>query len=98
LLENPGELVTREELVRRLWPSGTFVDFDHSLNKAVNKLREALGDSAEQPKFIETFPRRGYRLIAPVEREKEEPEPSPPIASRAPESTVEELRPRHRGE
>jgi len=89
LLENPGELVTREELVRRLWPSGTFVDFDHSLNKAVNKLREALGDSAEQPKFIETFPRRGYRLIAPVEREKEEPEPSPPIASRAPESTVE---------
>jgi eukaryotic-like serine/threonine-protein kinase len=87
LLENPGELVTREELVRRLWPSGTFVDFDHSLNKAVNKLREALGDSAEQPKFIETFPRRGYRLIAPVEREKEEPEP--PIASPAAESTVE---------
>src|SRR5882724_7889716 len=54
LLDNPGELVTREELVRRLWPSGTFVDFDHSLNKAVNKLREALGDSADEPTYIET--------------------------------------------
>lgn len=72
LLENPGELVTREELVRRLWPEGTFVDFDHSLNKAVNKLRDALGDSADEPSYIQTLPRRGYRLIAPVEKPAEE--------------------------
>ena len=64
LLERQGDLVTREELVRRLWPSGTFVDFDRSLNKAVNKLREALRDSADEPQFIETLPRRGYRFIA----------------------------------
>jgi eukaryotic-like serine/threonine-protein kinase len=68
LLEHPGRLVTREELKKRLWPSDTFVDFDQSLNRAVNRLREALGDSAEQPKFIETLPRRGYRFIAPVTR------------------------------
>ena len=66
LLERPGELVTREELVRRVWPADTFVDFDHGLNKAINKLRDALQDSAESPSFIETLPRRGYRLIAPV--------------------------------
>ena len=66
LLEQPGELVTREALVNRLWPAGTFVDFDRGLNKAVNHLREALGDSADQPRFIETFPRKGYRFIAPV--------------------------------
>jgi TolB-like protein/DNA-binding winged helix-turn-helix (wHTH) protein/Tfp pilus assembly protein PilF len=69
MLERPGGLITREELVRRLWPTGTFVDFDRSLNKAVNKLREALQDSAESPQFIETLPRRGYRFIAPVETE-----------------------------
>jgi Tol biopolymer transport system component/DNA-binding winged helix-turn-helix (wHTH) protein len=66
LLEHPGDLVSREELVGRLWPTGTFVDFDRSLNKAVNKLRDALGDSPEEPAFIETLPRRGYRFIAPV--------------------------------
>lgn len=66
LLERPGELVTRDELRNRLWPSDTFVDFEHSLNKAVNRLREALEDSAENPRFIETLPRRGYRWIAPV--------------------------------
>ncbi len=66
LLEHPGDLVTREQLVKRLWPAGTFVDFDRGLNKAINHLREALGDSAEHPQFIETFPRRGYRFIAPV--------------------------------
>ena len=66
LLENPGRLVTREELKKKLWPSDTFVDFDQSLNRAVNRLREALGDSAEQPRFVETLPRRGYRFIAPV--------------------------------
>ncbi len=67
LLERPGELVTREELQKKLWPEDTFVDFDHSMNTAVNKLREALGDSAESPRFIETLPKRGYRFIAPVQ-------------------------------
>ncbi len=67
LLERPGEVVTREELQRRLWPEDTFVDFDHSMNTAVNKLREALGDSAESPRFIETLPKRGYRFIALVQ-------------------------------
>ena len=66
LLEQPGELVTREELRDRLWGAGTFVDFDRSLNKAVNHLREALGDSADEPRFVETLPRKGYRFIAPV--------------------------------
>lgn len=69
LLERPGELVTREELMSRLWPPGTFVDSDRGLNKAMKHLREALGDSAEQPHFIETFPRRGYRFLVPVTRE-----------------------------
>ena len=68
LLEHPGEVVTREELHQRLWPPDTFVDFDGSLNAATNKLREALGDSADNPRFIETLPRRGYRFIAPVEK------------------------------
>jgi TolB-like protein/Flp pilus assembly protein TadD len=64
LLEHPGRVVTREELRARLWPADTFVDFDHGLNKAMNKLREALGDSAENPRFIETLARRGYRFIS----------------------------------
>ena len=67
LLERAGIVVTREELRQRLWPADTFVDFDHSLNTAVNKLREALGDSASSPRFIETLARRGYRFIAPVQ-------------------------------
>jgi TolB-like protein/DNA-binding winged helix-turn-helix (wHTH) protein/Tfp pilus assembly protein PilF len=67
LLEHRGEMVTREQLQRRLWPSDTFVDFDHSLNTAVMRLREALSDSSENPRFIETLPRRGYRFVAPVE-------------------------------
>jgi DNA-binding winged helix-turn-helix (wHTH) protein/dipeptidyl aminopeptidase/acylaminoacyl peptidase len=66
LLSRPGELVTRKELQRELWPSHTFVDFDVSLNKAVNRLREALGDSAQHPRFIETLPRKGYRFIGAV--------------------------------
>jgi len=66
LLEHPGELISREELTRRLWGTDTFVDFDRGLNKVVNHLREALADSAEQPRFIETLPRKGYRFIAPV--------------------------------
>jgi len=69
LLERPGELVGREELRQRLWPADTFVDFDHSLNTVINKLREALGDSATHPRFIETLARRGYRFLAPVESE-----------------------------
>jgi Tol biopolymer transport system component/DNA-binding winged helix-turn-helix (wHTH) protein len=66
LLEQPGEVVTREELQKRLWPD-TFVDVDHNLNSAINKIRELLGDSAESPHFVETLPRRGYRFVAPVE-------------------------------
>ncbi len=67
LLERPGELVTRGEIRERLWPEGTFVDFDHGLNTAVNKIRDALGDSAGSPRFVETLARRGYRFVAPVE-------------------------------
>src|SRR6266404_4347216 len=65
-LERPNELITREELQRKVWPSDTFVDFDQGLNKAINKLRDALHDTADNPRFIETIPRRGYRFIAPV--------------------------------
>ena len=68
LLGQPGELVTREELQKRLWPADTFVDFDRGLNAAINRVREALGDSAENPRFVETLPRRGYRFIGQVER------------------------------
>ena len=67
LLEHPERLVTREELRQRLWPNGTFVDFDHGLNSAVSRLREALQDSAGSPRFVQTIPRRGYRLLVPVE-------------------------------
>lgn len=69
LLDRPGQLVTREELKKQLWPAETYVDFDVSLNKAVNRLREALDDSAQHPRFIETLPRRGYRFIGTVEAE-----------------------------
>jgi cholera toxin transcriptional activator len=67
LLERPGELLTREEISRQLWPKGTFVDYEHGVNSAVNRIREALGDSAANPRFIETLARRGYRFIAPVQ-------------------------------
>jgi DNA-binding winged helix-turn-helix (wHTH) protein len=67
LLERPGEVVTREELNKRLWPEDTFVDFERGLNKAINKLRAALRDNAEKPRFIETLPQHGYRFIAPLE-------------------------------
>jgi DNA-binding winged helix-turn-helix (wHTH) protein/Tol biopolymer transport system component len=66
LLERPGEVLTREELTKRLWPDETYVDFDRGLNKAVTRLRDALGDSAENPRYIETLPRRGYRFIASI--------------------------------
>ena len=78
LLERPGEVVTREELQKRLWPD-TFVDVDHNLNAAINKIRETLGDSAENPRFVETLARRGYRFIAPVEGE----EPSRVVEAKA---------------
>jgi TolB-like protein/DNA-binding winged helix-turn-helix (wHTH) protein/tetratricopeptide (TPR) repeat protein len=73
LLERPGEIVTREEIRKRLWPADTFVDFDSGLNRATNRLRESLGDDAENPRFVETAPRRGYRFIAPVQISDEFP-------------------------
>ena len=81
LLERPGKMVTREELRQRLWPADTFVDYDHSLNAAVNKLREALNDSADNPRFIQTIPRRGYRFIAPVELANGAPGAAPNAAA-----------------
>jgi len=80
VLEKPGEVVTREELRARLWPADTFVDFDHGLNAAVKRLRDALGDTAENPRYIETLPRRGYRFIAAAVPEAPQPEKtqSPP--------------------
>src|SRR3981189_1951839 len=66
LLARPGEIVTREEVRSQLWSDDTFVDFDHGLNAAIRRLREALGDSADNPRFVETLARRGYRFIAPV--------------------------------
>jgi cholera toxin transcriptional activator len=68
LLERPGEMLTREEICRELWPDGMFVDYEHGVNSAVNRLREALGDKASNPRFVETLARRGYRFVAPVER------------------------------
>jgi cholera toxin transcriptional activator len=68
LLERPGELVTREDICLRLWPDGTFVDYEHGVNSAVNRIREALGDTAGSPRFVETLARRGYRFVAPVEK------------------------------
>src|SRR5947207_2185744 len=66
MLERPGDIVTRDELRQRLWPAGTFVDFEHSLNAAVKRLRAALGDTADNPRFVETLHKRGYRFIAPI--------------------------------
>ena len=73
LLEQPGEVVTREELQEKLWPANTFVDFDHGLNKAISKIRDALGDSAESPRFVETVARRGYRFLAEVKAADADP-------------------------
>ncbi|MCW5978718.1 MAG: PD40 domain-containing protein [Bryobacteraceae bacterium] len=83
LIERPGEVVAREDLRERLWPGQPFVDFDQGLNTAINKIRDALGDSAANPRFVETLPRRGYRFTFPVDP----PEPPPPIASPAPTAT-----------
>src|SRR6476660_1956573 len=76
LLEHAGQIVGREELQKKLWPADTFVDFDHGLNKAINKIREALGDSSESPRFVETVARRGYRFLADVKVAT--PQPGPP--------------------
>ena len=87
LLEHPGTLVTREELQTRIWPEETYGDFDHAVNVAVGKLRTALGDSADNPSFIETVPRRGYRFVAPLESppvEAPPPPPPPPLAASTP--------------
>ena len=67
LTRQPGQVVTREEIQQQLWKGSTFVDFDHGLNAAMNRLRQALGDSADQPRYIETLPGRGYRFIAPIQ-------------------------------
>jgi Tol biopolymer transport system component/DNA-binding winged helix-turn-helix (wHTH) protein len=90
LLERPGEMVSREELHLRLWPDGTFVDFEHGLNSAVSRLREALKDSANTPRFVETIPRRGYRLLVPVEAEGPMVAPAEPLpdAARQPAPAV----------
>lgn len=99
LLEHPGEVVTREELQKKLWPADTFVDFDHGLNKAINKLREALGDSAESPRFVETVARRGYRFLAevkvadavPVRSPELETQPHPAAEARDPRDIAGKL-------
>ena len=84
LLGNHGEVVTREELQKKLWPADTFVDFDHGLNKAINKIREALSDSAESPRFVETVARRGYRFLAEVKIADAAPVGSSELATQAP--------------
>jgi DNA-binding winged helix-turn-helix (wHTH) protein len=85
LLARKGELVTREELRQKLWPADTFVDFDHSLNTAINKLRDALGDSAKDPRYIETLAGRGYRFVGTVEGD---PEPTAASGDAEPEPTI----------
>ena len=91
LLERPGELLTREEISRELWPDGTFVDYEHGVNSAVNRIREALGDAAGNPRFVETLPRRGYRFVAPVEwitLDEGPPAPTPETTSSAPSEPI----------
>ena len=90
LLGRPGEVITREELQKNLWPADTFVDFDHGLNKAISKIRDALGDSAESPRFVETIARRGYRFLAEVKAAGAVPARSPEHASPPPAAEVRE--------
>jgi TolB-like protein/DNA-binding winged helix-turn-helix (wHTH) protein/Flp pilus assembly protein TadD len=103
LLEHQGEVVTRAELQRRLWPADTFVDFDHGLNKVINKIREALGDSAENPRFVETVARRGYRFLAEVKASdavalrSSEPTTEPDPAAESPDSPDLTRKPTGRG-
>jgi DNA-binding winged helix-turn-helix (wHTH) protein len=91
LLERPGELLTREQIARELWPDGTFVDYEHGLNSAVNRIREALGDTAGSPRFVETLARRGYRFVAPVERIGLTADPTPSEPELMPASLPEQL-------
>jgi DNA-binding winged helix-turn-helix (wHTH) protein len=95
LLERAGEVVSREELRQKIWPADTFVDFDHSLNTAVNKIREVLGDSAAGARFLETVPRRGYRFIAEVEWREGSARAAAPVVAQTP-SSVSELPLAHR--
>ena len=97
LLDRPGELLTREEIARALWPEGTFVDYEHGVNSAVNRLREALRDPAASPRFIETLARRGYRFIAPVERIDASPRGVPPPSIAGPSATAAEALPESAG-
>jgi DNA-binding winged helix-turn-helix (wHTH) protein len=93
LLERPGELVTREQLRSKIWSADTFVDFNHGLNAAVNKLRECLNDSPEEPQYIETLPRRGYRFIAKTEKIRDElPAATPPPQAPEPERNTPDYR------
>jgi DNA-binding winged helix-turn-helix (wHTH) protein/Tol biopolymer transport system component len=102
LIESPGEIVTRDQLRQRLWPSDVFIDFDHGLNKSIQKLRDALGDSADSPRYIETIPRVGYRFIAPIRngtrpREHEadiETSQPPPVSPALPAAAAEAGNPR----
>jgi DNA-binding winged helix-turn-helix (wHTH) protein len=98
MLARPGDVVTRDELRQRLWPEGTFVDFEHSLNAAVKRLRAVLGDDAENPRFVETLPRRGYRFIARIESPEASsaaggagapPRAGPPHANKSPHTRQE---------
>jgi len=89
LLEHPGEVVTREDLQKRLWPADVYVDFELSLNAAVKRLRAALGDSADTPRFVETLSRRGYRFVAPISLISEPPSPLAPAQA----SPIEEAAP-----
>src|SRR5688572_17145311 len=91
LLEHPGDLVTRDELRSRVWPADTFVDFEHGLNAGIKRLRDALGDSAEHPRYIETVPKRGYRFIAPIDSEPTAPVGAVELET---EPAVEAARPR----
>ena len=97
LLTQPGQVVTREELQKQLWPADTFVDFERGLNKAINRLRDSLGDSATTPRYIETLPKRGYRFIGPLERSAAPTdaaeEPVLPVPSQTPPPAVRQARP-----
>jgi DNA-binding winged helix-turn-helix (wHTH) protein len=90
LLDRPGELLTREQISRELWPDGTFVDYEHGVNSAVNRIREALGDTASRPRFVETLARRGYRFVAPVERIGLDGAPSPSLPEPTPVALAEQ--------
>src|ERR1700730_11265839 len=85
LLETPGEIWTREDLIRRIWPEGTFVDYERGLNVAITRLRQVLGDSADTPRYVETVGRKGYRFIAPLElAAAPAPSAQPPTATPSP--------------